>query len=118
MNAQMRGVRITLMQFKSWYGDNEIIREMAVQNITSFHHEGQPIGTLRAAAVAIVIIEHGGELAILLTRRSGKLRSHRGQWALPGGRMDSGESAEDAALRELEEEISLSLPRCHYRSAR
>ena len=102
---------ITRMQFKSWHGDNEIIREMAIQNITSFHHEEQPIGTLRAAAVAIVITEHGGELAIVLTRRSGKLRSHRGQWALPGGRMDSGESAEDAALRELEEEVSLSLPR-------
>jgi|MDTB01.1.fsa_nt_gb 8-oxo-dGTP pyrophosphatase MutT (NUDIX family) len=102
---------ITRMQFKSWHGDNETSLEMAVQNITSFHHEEQPIGTLRAAAVAIVITEHGGELAILLTRRSGKLRAHRGQWALPGGRMDSGESAEDAALRELEEEISLSLPR-------
>jgi 8-oxo-dGTP pyrophosphatase MutT (NUDIX family) len=81
------------------------------ENIASFSHESQPLEDLRAAAVAIVIAAYRGSPAVLLTRRSGKLRAHSGQWALPGGRLDAGESAEDAALRELQEEINLSLPR-------
>jgi len=81
------------------------------ENITSFSHESQPLGDLRAAAVAIVIAAHRGSPTVLLTRRSGTLRAHSGQWALPGGRLDAGESAEDAAFRELQEEINLSLPR-------
>ena len=81
------------------------------ENIASFSHESQQLEDLRAAAVAIVIAAHQGGPTVLLTRRSGKLRAHSGQWALPGGRLDTGESAEDAALRELQEEINLTLPR-------
>lgn len=47
--------------------------------------------------------------ALLLTRRSAGLRRHAGQWALPGGRLDPGETAEQAALRELSEEVGLTL---------
>jgi 8-oxo-dGTP pyrophosphatase MutT (NUDIX family) len=45
----------------------------------------------------------------LLTLRAAGLRSHRGQWALPGGRCDEGETPAMAALRELHEELSLEL---------
>lgn len=45
--------------------------------------------------------------ALLLTLRAAGMRAHAGQWALPGGRIDAGESAEDAALRELAEEVDL-----------
>jgi mutator protein MutT len=45
--------------------------------------------------------------ALLLTRRAAALRAHAGQWALPGGRVDPGESPEQAALRELDEEVGL-----------
>ncbi|NND66147.1 MAG: CoA pyrophosphatase [Halioglobus sp.] len=80
-------------------------------NIGEFSTASQPLGDLRAAAVALVVVERNGEPALLLTRRAGSLRAHSGQWALPGGRMDAGETAEQGALRELREEVNLDLPR-------
>jgi ADP-ribose pyrophosphatase YjhB (NUDIX family) len=50
-----------------------------------------------------------GGAAFLLCRRATRLNRHAGQWALPGGRLDEGESALDAALRELDEELGLRL---------
>ena len=50
-----------------------------------------------------------GGPAVLLTRRAPRLRAHGGQWALPGGRLEAGESPVDAALRELHEELGLHL---------
>ncbi len=48
--------------------------------------------------------------AFLLCRRSARLRDHPHQWALPGGRIDPGETPEITALRELHEELGLHLP--------
>lgn len=64
---------------------------------------------LKPAAVALTLIDTGGATGFLLTMRSARLRAHAGQWALPGGRRDPGESAVRAALRELHEELGLSL---------
>ena len=44
---------------------------------------------------------------LILTRRNGRMRTHAGQVAFPGGRIDANESAIEAALREAEEEIAL-----------
>lgn len=68
---------------------------------------------LKPAAVAITLVEAGdgsGETAFLLTRRAAELRAHAGQWALPGGRCDAGETLQVAALRELHEELGVLLP--------
>lgn len=50
-----------------------------------------------------------GGAAVILTRRASSMRAHAGQWALPGGRLDPGESVLQGALRELQEEIGLEL---------
>jgi 8-oxo-dGTP pyrophosphatase MutT (NUDIX family) len=50
-----------------------------------------------------------GGASFLLCRRAVGMRRHAGQWALPGGRLDEGEEPLDAALREVEEELGLSL---------
>jgi 8-oxo-dGTP pyrophosphatase MutT (NUDIX family) len=73
---------------------------------------GDPAPALKRAAVAIVLVEAddaAGGSALLLTLRAAGLRSHRNQWALPGGRCDEGETAVVAALRELHEELGLEL---------
>ena len=72
----------------------------------------EPAPALKRAAVAIALVEAGdaaGGTALLLTLRAAGLRAHRGQWALPGGRCDEGETPVEAALRELHEELGLDL---------
>jgi 8-oxo-dGTP pyrophosphatase MutT (NUDIX family) len=64
---------------------------------------------LRQAGVAVCLTEHDGRPSLLLTRRAARLRAHAGQWALPGGRRDPGETAAEGALRELYEEVGLGL---------
>jgi len=67
---------------------------------------------LKRSAVVIPLVEAddgSGEAAFLITRRTSKLRSHPGQWALPGGRCDPGETLAQTALRELREELGLEL---------
>jgi 8-oxo-dGTP pyrophosphatase MutT (NUDIX family) len=55
------------------------------------------------------VTDVAGGAAFLLCRRAATLNSHGGQWALPGGRVDPGETAEETALRELDEELGLRL---------
>jgi 8-oxo-dGTP pyrophosphatase MutT (NUDIX family) len=50
-----------------------------------------------------------GGAAFLLCRRASRMNRHAGQWALPGGRLDPGETPVEAALREVDEEIGLRL---------
>jgi 8-oxo-dGTP pyrophosphatase MutT (NUDIX family) len=51
-----------------------------------------------------------GGAAFLLCRRASRMNRHAAQWALPGGRVDPGETPEVTALRELDEELGVSLP--------
>lgn len=65
-----------------------------------------PGGTATPAAVLIAITDRD-EPGVILTQRTDTLRHHPGQIAFPGGRLDPGEDAVAAALREAEEEIAL-----------
>ena len=81
-------------------------------------HDGDP---LLAADIDMGIVPSGasgldgrmvgvaGGAAFLLCRRASRMNRHAGQWALPGGRLDPGETPVDAALREVDEEIGLRL---------
>lgn len=55
------------------------------------------------------MVDVSGGAAFLLCRRASRLRAHASQWALPGGRVDPGESVVEAALRELDEELGVRL---------
>ena len=68
---------------------------------------GRPARELRPAAVLVPIIAHAEGPSVLMTRRSDSLASHTGQIAFPGGRLDPGETAGQAALREAFEEVAL-----------
>ncbi|WP_297692025.1 CoA pyrophosphatase [Phenylobacterium sp.] len=92
------------------------LRAELLARCSAFPRIAQEGPDLTRAAVAITLTESddgSGEAAFLLTRRASALRAHAGQWALPGGRCDPGESPEQAALRELEEELGLRLPAEH-----
>ena len=69
--------------------------------------EHVPAGGLRRAAVLVPLLEKDGAPHVLLTRRHGDLRHHAGQVSFPGGRIEEGEDALAAALREAQEEIGL-----------
>src|SRR5258708_40134608 len=72
----------------------------------------EPAPALKRAAVAIVLVEADDSqsgTALLLTLRATGLRAHRGQWALPGGRCDEGETPVTAALRERHEALGPAL---------
>ena len=62
----------------------------------------------KPAAVLIPLIVRGDDASVLLTQRSEHLSSHSGQVAFPGGKVDQGESVEQAALRETREEVGLN----------
>jgi 8-oxo-dGTP pyrophosphatase MutT (NUDIX family) len=105
---------------------NEALFERITANLRSFEVRSQAREGLRRAAVALTIVDAGHgpcvygiprrepwgtDAALILTRRSLRLKHHAGQWALPGGRVEAGESPEDTALRELAEEVGLGLNR-------
>jgi 8-oxo-dGTP pyrophosphatase MutT (NUDIX family) len=101
-----------------------LLRERIRQRLRGFDVRAVGNHAQRAAAVAVAVTEEGfgaalpglpqhatwsERSALILTRRSEALRDHAGQWALPGGRIEPGESPEQAALRELAEEVQLAL---------
>jgi 8-oxo-dGTP pyrophosphatase MutT (NUDIX family) len=105
---------------------NGALHERIKENLQGFEVRSLARECLKQAAVALTVVDVADERgvyeiridqfprddgALILTRRSLKLKNHAGQWALPGGSVDAGEEPEDTALRELAEEVGLELPR-------
>lgn len=89
-------------------GFGDTLRAAAAQRLDRFGRRPEALAGRRHAAVAVTLVaDDSRRPCFILTRRAAKLRNHAGQWALPGGRLDEGETPEEAALRELEEEVAL-----------
>jgi 8-oxo-dGTP pyrophosphatase MutT (NUDIX family) len=86
-----------------------IDRDTVVARVAGFPRVAADRPDLKQAAVAVCITVRGGQPCLLITRRAPSLRAHAGQWALPGGRVEPGETPADGALRELAEEVGLEL---------
>jgi 8-oxo-dGTP pyrophosphatase MutT (NUDIX family) len=86
------------------------LRSAIEANLRRFERVASPSPQLRAA-VALVLVEEAGEPCVPIFQRTSGMRRHAGQMALPGGRLHEGESAEDGAIRELEEELGLAADR-------
>ncbi|TDD84601.1 NUDIX hydrolase [Actinomadura rubrisoli] len=88
--------------------DLAAFREVAAGRLASFEHITVPGSPgLRRAGVVLCAVEHDGVPSVVLIRRAYRGRN-AGQWGLPGGRLEPGETPEAAALRELDEEIGLA----------
>jgi 8-oxo-dGTP pyrophosphatase MutT (NUDIX family) len=95
---------------KTAYEFGDELRLRVRTNMSAFERQRLDEEDLRPAAVAVVIVgDEQGTACFVITRRANTLRRHAGQWALPGGRIEEGETVERAALRELEEEVGLRL---------
>ncbi|MEV1293145.1 CoA pyrophosphatase [Pseudonocardia sp. NPDC049635] len=110
-------------------GDDAVVPDQVQQRLRARIEEALPVLRRRAAtaaersgkrsaSVTMTLLPVPGatgdgpladEVAFVLTRRARSLRAHSGQWALPGGRLDAGETAEQAARREVSEEVGLEL---------
>jgi 8-oxo-dGTP pyrophosphatase MutT (NUDIX family) len=89
---------------------DESLRQGIAHNLEGFARETLPLGVRRHAAVAVVIAADADDRAcFVITRRASRMREHAGQWALPGGRIEGGESSQTTALRELAEEVGVEL---------
>ncbi len=103
---------------------DEALRARVAERLAGWRLHAPDESGLKRAAVALAITDEGtgsslwglrqtrdwsAEAALILTRRAKTLSGHAGQWALPGGRVDEGETPEQTALRELHEEVGLHL---------
>jgi 8-oxo-dGTP pyrophosphatase MutT (NUDIX family) len=105
-------MRSLMSELQRGYGDwmNQepaVRRDGMAARLASFRRIAAERPELRQASVALCVLASPDGDTLLITRRARGLSSHAGQWALPGGRRDPGESAEDAARRELHEETGL-----------
>jgi 8-oxo-dGTP pyrophosphatase MutT (NUDIX family) len=95
-------------------GRSAELRAAVQRRLAGFERRAVERPDLKPSAVTLTLVTTGAAnladgVAFLLTRRSATLRRHSGQWALPGGRCDPGETITETGRRELLEEVGLEL---------
>lgn len=102
------------MAFASAYGGRvdldfaPPLRQAVAERLADHDVVLAPADGHRAAAVAITLTPtEDGQAGFVICRR-GRVGSHQGQWGLPGGGIDPTETARDAAVRELAEEVAVT----------
>ena len=103
---------------------DEALRTAFAARLAAWPARALEVAGARRAAVALAVVDAGlgadlaglpaheawrDDASLLLTRRPAHMNRHASQWALPGGRIDAGETPERAALRELHEEVGLAV---------
>jgi 8-oxo-dGTP pyrophosphatase MutT (NUDIX family) len=89
---------------------DDALRGRLSANLAAFEVNRIDDPSLRAAAVCVCVVDDGREhAAVLLTLRPPRMGRHGDQYALPGGHVDPGECDDDAARRELAEEVGLEV---------
>ena len=89
--------------------ERQAARQAFSPDLAYGRHFGPPPPTARQAAVVVMIEPRGGIWTIPVTVRPEYLHDHPGQVSLPGGRLESGESHQQAAEREFREELGCTL---------
>ncbi len=108
---------------RSKYQFDEALRQLVSRNLRQHEALSLDFNGRKHAAVAFTLVNASepanianiphdpgqrSQAAYILTTRAASLSSHAGQRAFPGGRVDCGETSEQAALRELHEEVGLA----------
>ncbi len=87
---------------------SEDLRERITSNLKNHPTVTHERVDLRRATVAVAVApQENGQSGFILTRRSRNLQTHSHQYALPGGKIDVGETQEQTVLREVHEEIGI-----------
>jgi 8-oxo-dGTP pyrophosphatase MutT (NUDIX family)/GNAT superfamily N-acetyltransferase len=106
------GVTTTQYERAAPYSHDDALRDRLEAHLAA-HERHVMVRAARRAAVALALVPIDGIPHFLFTQRAWTLRRGAGQYALPGGAIDPGEDAIDAAVRELDEELGVRLDRTH-----
>jgi 8-oxo-dGTP pyrophosphatase MutT (NUDIX family) len=87
------------------------LRASLAGNLQRFDRIESKASLVRAAVAVVLMRARDGSPCVPLFLRAANLARHAGQMGLPGGKLHTGERAEDAALRELAEELGLHVER-------
>lgn len=88
-------------------------RSQCAPSLSFGRHNGPAPDAARHAAVIVTLYRRDSDWYIPLTLRPKTIPLHPSQVSLPGGMLEAGETVEEAAVRELQEELGVRTDRVH-----